>query len=860
MQRLKINGCETLPALQIADIVNQRLATNDTLVVTAPPGAGKSTLLPLTLLNAMCPAQEGNTNQNLPDDKVQVLPEGKILLLEPRRLAARQIAERMASMIGEPVGKTVGYRIRFDNKVSKETRIEVLTEGILTRMLIADPTLEGVSMVIFDEFHERSLHSDVALALTREAQQIIRPDLRIVLMSATIDAASLCQQLDAQWVESEGRMFPVEIRHAAIEPPMQSTREIAQSVTHQILEAHRNHEGDILAFLPGEAEIRLCQEMLQDFFPNGQSQTHICPLYGMLSQQEQRHALIPSADGHRKIVLATPIAETSLTIEGIRIVVDSGRYRKMVFDPQSGLSHLQTCMISLDMANQRSGRAGRLAEGICYRMWTLATEHRMNEMRAPEITEADLSAMMLDVAAWGESRVENLLWLTPPPTAHVAQASRLLQLLQAIDAEQRITPHGRKLAAIPCHPRIAQMLLSADNSSLKALGADIAALLEERDPMASGSSREWSADINIRIEELRRYRTQKHPTHGWDRILKIANQYLMMLRIQAATDTPDPYDTGRLIAAAFPERVANIQNPGTALFRMASGEQAALETTDHLAASDWIAIANVNTQNGKNGRIFLASPLHAEELKDLIREKENVAWDSRRGCIVAQRESRIGCLTLASKPIQDAKREEIIQVICEAARKEGVSMFDFNDHVQNLQRRVAVVSEWHPELHLPDLGTDSVLQKANDWLPFYIGKANTVTELKKIDLMQALWGLLDYEQQQKVDLLAPTHIQVPSGSRIRIEYRQGAELPILRVRLQECFGLTHTPRVDEGRRPVLMELLSPGFKPVQLTQDLHSFWQDTYFEVRKELRRRYPKHAWPDNPLEAEAIRGVKRQ
>lgn len=875
----QIRGCDTLPAIQIADTVNERITTHDSVVVTAAPGAGKSTLLPLTILQGLSAAGS----------------EGKILMLEPRRLAARQIAERMAWMLGEHVGKTVGYRVRFESKVSAQTRIEVLTEGILTRMLVDDPTLEGVSVVIFDEFHERSLTSDVALALTREARQIIRPDLRVVIMSATIDATNICQALGAELVESEGRMFPVDIHHATIEPPMQTVQEVAEAVAHQVREALHKHDGDILAFLPGEAEIRRCQELLQplasapdnpplaattpdrslaaivpDGSPSGSTTptspciTRICPLYGMLPPQEQRLAIAPSQPGERKIVLATPIAETSLTIEGVRVVIDSGLCRTMVFDAQTGLSHLKTVRISLDMARQRSGRAGRVAAGTCYRLWTLATEHRMAESRTPEILDADLAPMLLDIAAWGEGEAAQLPWLTPPPQAHLAQASRLLQLLGAIDPQQRITPHGRKLAALPCHPRMAQMLVMAETSKSKThhnaadlqnLAADIAALLEEKDPMANDPTA--GTDLNRRLDVLRSMRQSKHYSRGWERIARIAEQYGRMAASKA--QSLDTFATGRLLAAAFPERVARIVNEGQCMYRLASGEQALIDSTDELSAHEWLAVASVSTQGGKVGRIFLASPLDPSDLSDLFRTKENVSWDSRNGQIVAQRELRIGCLLIESKPLHDAQRDEINRVICEAAHKEGTSMLDFNDAVQNLQRRVAAVSEWHPELNLPDLSTDAVLAHTEDWLPFYLGKATTTTELKKIDLTTALWGLLDYEQQQQVERLAPTHIQVPTGSRIRVEYRQGAELPILRVRLQECFGLTDTPRVDNGHRPVLMELLSPGFKPVQLTQDLRSFWQGTYFEVRKELRRRYPKHSWPDNPLEAEAVRGVKR-
>lgn len=821
-----------LPVRKIAEQVNETLRHSTSLVVTAPPGAGKSTLLPLTIL-------EG-------------LPEGsRILMLEPRRLAARQIAERMSALLHEPVGQTVGYRIRFESKISARTRIEVLTEGILTRMLIDDPMLEDVSVVIFDEFHERSLTSDVALALTREAQQVIRPDLRIVLMSATIDASSLCQQLQAPLIESEGRMFPIETRYAPI--VYDGFSSLCEEVVHVIRKAHHEDEGDLLVFLPGEAEIRQCAQLLEGTLGS----TRICPLYGMLSPKEQQTSIAPSGPGERKVVLATPIAETSLTIEGVRVVIDSGLYRKMVFDSQSGLSHLETMQISMDMANQRRGRAGRVAAGVCYRLWSLATEHRMEENRQPELLEADLAPMLLDVAAWGESHAERLPWLTPPPPAHLAQGAHLLRMLEAIDDHGCITRHGRKLAALPCHPRIGQMLISAESPTHKAWAADIAALLEERTT---------ETNINDRIVTLRELRGRGRSNRSFDRILRTAEQYRHMMHVEEDNTILPETDTGRLLAAAYPERIAHALPEGCGRYRLSNGDTVQVEHTDPLSAHDWLVAAHLNGQH-----IFLASPVSVSDLRAYCHKQINVSWDNKNGQLISRQEQRLGRLLVDSRPLSSNGKEGIEQAelrqlqldaLCLAAHKEGQSMFDFNDAVGNLQRRIAVVASWHPELSLPEFSTDSILLHTEDWLPPFLegNKIPTsVNELKKIDLTTALWSMLDYSQQQAIERLAPNHITVPTGSRIRIEYRQGAELPIVRVRLQECFGLTDTPRVDAGRRPILMELLSPGFKPVQLTQDLHSFWEGTYFEVRKELRRRYPKHAWPDNPLTADPTRGVKR-
>ena len=816
---------------EVAGTVNRALSERGGAVVTAPPGAGKSTLLPLTILDA--------------------LPEGKIVLLEPRRVAARQIAERMAWMLDEPVGRTVGYRMRFERKVSAGTRIEVVTEGVLVRQLVDDPGLEGVSVVIFDEFHERSLTTDVALALVREARAVLREDLKLVLMSATIDAAGLCAELDLPLVESKGKSFPVEVISSAEEARPDN---VAELVARTVREAHKAHEGDVLAFLPGEADIRRCADLLGDSL----GMTRIYPLFGLLSGADQRRAIAPSAPGERKVVLATPIAETSLTIEGVRVVVDSGLCRKPVFDPQRGLSTLETVRISRDMAVQRTGRAGRVAPGTCYRLWGAGTDRRMADIRVPEILEADLAPTVLDIAAWGESRPESLPWLTPPPAYALAQARRLLVSLGAVDENGAITAHGRALASLPCHPRVAEMLLKAETPALKALAADIAALLEEKDPLAQETS---EVGMDLRIKALRDARRTRKEGR-WNRIVKIAEQYRQLVRVERDDSAVDPYEVGLLLAAAYPERIAKAWKDGHGRYQLAGGDLAALEPGDAWAASEWLAVGTLHAASAGTGigRIFLAAPLSEADLKAYMKPRDMVGWDSRQGSVVARREFRIGQILAASQPLSDVPRDEVVRIVCEAARKEGTTMLDFSDEVQNLQRRVAAVAAWHPELELPDLSTESVLERAPEWLPAYVGKASSVAELRKIDLCGALWSLLSWPQQQAVERLAPSHIVVPTGSRIRVEYRQGADAPIVRVRLQECFGLTDTPRVDDGRRPVLLELLSPGYKPVQLTADLRSFWEGAYFEVRKELRRRYPKHAWPDDPLAADPVRGVRKK
>lgn len=706
-------------------------------------------------------------------------------MLEPRRIAARAVAERMAWLLDEEVGQTVGYRIRRESKVTAATRIEVLTEGILTRMLIDDPTLDGVDLIIFDEFHERSLYSDEALALTREVQNILRPDLKILIMSATIDAEQICRSLNAPLMDCPGRLYDVTVIREE-----EATREnCAQAVAHVARRALREQEGDILAFLPGQRDIEQAMELLANI-----SAAQVMPLYGGLSSADQKRAIAGSRAGERRIVLATSIAETSLTIEGVRVVIDSGWHRKPVFDPRTGMSRLETVRISRDMATQRMGRAGRVNTGTCYQLWSLATDHAMQENRTPELLEADLSPLLLDTKSFGADGLgENLPWLTTPPHGKLLQAQDLLTNLGALDENGQMTDTGRKMAKEGAHPRIARMLAEADSADQRRLAEKIAEAIEDR------------------------------------------------------TYMPATCEAGMLVARAYPERIGRYLGNGK--YRLASGDEVLMDSSCPLLGREWIAVA---TLNGKH--IGLAAPLEQQDIP--TRQRDTITW--RDEGLIAQREKRAGVHIVESKPIHNLPRETITSHICDAVSKAGRQLLNWSEAMEQLQHRVALVAQWHPELGLPDMSEEAILSATHDWLPFALGRATTTAELKKIPLEEATLCLLTYDQQQALARYAPTHVTVPTGSKIRIDYRAEASAPVLSVRLQECFGMTDTPRINEGKQLLLMELLSPGYKPVQLTQDLASFWMHTYFEVRKELKRRYPKHYWPDDPMEAEAVRGVK--
>jgi len=817
-----------LPVTEIIHEVRDKLNQHNTLIIQAPPGAGKSTILPLALLH---------------EPWVQTK---KIIVLEPRRLATRSIAMRMAQLLNEEVGQTVGYRIRFDNRISDKTKIEVVTEGILTRMLQTDNALEDVALVIFDEFHERSIHADVAMALCRETQQVLRPDLRMMVMSATLNMPQLASLLKAPVATSEGKQFAVEVKYVG----EADERLLPETCARVVIDATRNHEGDVLVFLPGEGEIRKTAEILK----NGLNQFAIHPLYGILPQHEQYAAIMPNKNGKRKIVLATSIAETSLTIEGIKVVVDTGFARMQRFDPKSGLSRLETVQISKDSADQRAGRAGRLSAGTCYRMWTKATHDRMAAHRIPEIMEADLASLVLDMAQWGIVNLEQLSWLNNPPKAHVAQASEVLHALGALE-NGRITAHGKLVHQLACHPRIAHMLLLAQEDHTIQLATDVAAVLEERDPL----TRDAGIDINLRVEALRRARKNNALNKAFARIEKVAESYRKLLRVEPSNAPIDPFETGLLIAHAYPERIACARPGNNAQFQLSNGKYAAAGHKDDLAHEPWLAVAHMDTRDGL-GKIFLAAPLNPTDLRSLVKEKEVITWDTRKGGLIATKDLRIGSIVLQSKPMPMPDPKHLAAAISDAIKSEGENLLSFNNDMKQLQNRILSLRKWHNSHHWPDVSTHTLLLQNKDWIGPYLTQVKKPDDLKKLDLSQALFNSLPYQMQLDLNQLAPQKIEVPSGSHIAIEYFANGETPVLAVRLQEVFGLSDTPIINAGKTSVVMHLLSPAFKPVQVTSDLRSFWNNTYHQVKKELKRRYPKHAWPDEPWTATPVaKGRKR-
>jgi ATP-dependent helicase HrpB len=822
---------EGLPIFEVIPAVKQNLEKSNTLILEAPPGAGKSTVLPLHLLKELW------------------LGDKKIIMLEPRRLAAKSVATRMAAILNESVGMTVGYRVRFDTKVSKATRLEVVTEGILTRIIQHDNTLDEYGLVIFDEFHERSVHSDLSLALSREIQQLLREDLRVLIMSATIEGDALALLLgNPPLVRSKGRQYPVEL----IYNKPDDSKSLAFNVTGIIQKAFREQDGDILVFLPGSADILKVNELLSEKALNAS----VFPLYGDLPYAQQQEAITP-LQGRRKIVLSTSIAETSLTIEGIKVVIDSGFSRVSRFNPRTGLSRLETVQVTKDSADQRAGRAGRLGPGVCYRMWSEGAHMHLVPYRTPEICEADLTPLMLDLANWGVKEFRSLSWLSLPPESNISLARDLLSKIDAVK-EGTITNAGKQLLDFPAHPRVGHLLLEGRNAGLGSLAADLAAILDERDFLP----RDRGVNIADRVDILRKYRNKEYVTgekNVLERVAKVSGEWARILGVKMENSVFSPYDAGKLLSLAYPERVARKQSGSQNRYRLENGRAVILPETDDLSREEFLAVAQMDAGMSE-GKVFLAAPLLAEDIDHLATEKELVEWDFRKGLLVSVKERRVGAIVLESKPFNSASDELRLAALCNALRKEGLKIFSPDETVSRWIARVESLRKWRTDEKWPDLSESSLLQTAEEWLFPYVNQFKKKEDFQKADLKNILLGIVPWDLAGRIDDLAPEKIKVPSGSLINVEYNTEGNLPVVSVRLQEMFGLLETPAVNEGKVKVLLHLLSPGYKPVQVTQDLRSFWQNTYPEVRKELRVRYSKHSWPEDPWTAEAVRGVKRR
>ncbi|AZH29202.1 ATP-dependent helicase HrpB [Paenibacillus sp. M-152] len=834
-----------LPITQVIPELKHALLSHSAAVLIAQPGAGKTTVTPLELLHEPW------------------LAEQKIIMLEPRRLAARAAAAQMARALGESTGKTVGYRVRMDTKVGPSTRIEVVTEGVLTRMLQHDQALEGVGLIIFDEFHERSLHADLGLALALQSQALLRPDLKILIMSATLEAEPVCRLLgDAPLLECPGTVFPVETLHMS-KPSSTSLESFTAETVEKALYAH---EGDLLVFLPGAREIhRTERELMSRNLP---ASVKIIPLYGSMKLEQQDEALRPSAPDSRKVVLATSIAESSLTIAGITVVIDSGLSRESVFSARTGMSRLTTVKVSKASADQRRGRAGRLQPGVCYRLWSAQEHAALPDASRPEIAAADLASLALELATWGVREPAELAWLDAPPEAAYRQATGLLRQLGCLEAAADgtaggITAHGREVSALGTHPRLGHMLLRAAALGLAPTASRLAALLQERDPFRAHRG----TDLLPRLDALREA-AHARSTHSLlgaaddtviRRIVQESRQLLATLPDAAATqDEPDGSAAcGLLLAFAYPDRIA--QGRGDGRFLLSGGRGARLRQVEWMSRSPYLVAAEVDDE-GADGAIQLAAPIELQELiqhcSDLLLEQANVYWDSSASAVRARKVIRLGSLILKETSYERPPAEEIAAALMQGVRERGLKLLTWSRPTLQLQARLIFMHFSAPE-EWPDSSESALLDSLESWLlPFALGAKN-LADLQRLDSSELLLGRLNWEQRQQLEQEAPTHIRVPSGSRIPVDYSQ-PEAPSLAVRLQELFGMKDTPRIGRGRVPIVLHLLSPAQRPVQVTSDLSSFWSETYFEVKKDLKGRYPKHYWPDDPLEAVATNRAK--
>ena len=864
----------SFPIQALLPQIRTSLAAHPRLVLEAPPGAGKTTQVPLSLLDEAW------------------LGGRKIVMLEPRRVAARAAAGFMAGQLGEAVGETVGYRIRFENKVSARTRIEVVTEGILTRMLQDDPMLEGVGALLFDEFHERHLAGDLGLALALDVQEQLREELRIVVMSATLDGEKLARFLDAPRLSSEGRSYPVTVAHF----PGRRDESLESQTRRAVEESLEKHPGDVLVFLPGQREIARVEAALSPSptgrgvgarvrrssdgsdmadsvapqpleaasipgaarhpLPVGEGkEVVVLPLHGELSIEQQSQALQPDPQGRRRVVLATNVAESSVTLPGVRVVIDSGLAREPRYDPNSGFARLETVNISQASADQRTGRAGRVAEGWAYRLWPQS--QRLEPQRRPEIAQVELASLALELAAWGS---DALRFVDVPPPGALSAARDLLRRLGALGDSDSITGLGKRMLTLGTHPRLAAMLLSAQGDEDRALACDLAALVEARDPLRNGGdalAARWRALAAFRQG---RVAGDAHRS-GLAAIDAAAKQWRRRLRTDVAPARQiEAHHLGDLLAHAFPDRIAHQHPQDPRRYQLANGRMARVFDDSAIYGEPWIVASELRYE-AKDALILRAVPVDEARLRRDFPQRfisaDTVRWDADRRALQAQRESRFDQIVLETKPAGRVDQQHAAAALTEAVRELGLDSLPWSDPLRQWRERVLSLRQWMPELELPDLSEQALIDSLAVWLkPAFVGKTR-LDALGEEELADALKSGFDWNLRQQVDRLAPVRIAVPSGMERKIEYAQG-DSPVLAVKLQELFGLADTPRVADGRIPVTLHLLSPGGKPLQVTQDLRGFWERTYPEVKKEMKGRYPRHPWPDDPWTAAATHRAK--
>jgi len=798
------------------------LAAKPNAVLVAPPGAGKTTRVPLALLDAPWRG------------------DGRIVMLEPRRLAARASAARMAKTLGEEVGDTVGYRVRMDAKVSKRTRIEVVTEGVFGRMILDDPELSGIAAVLFDEFHERSLDGDLGLALSLDAQAALRPDLRIVVMSATLDGARVSTLLgDAGLVTSEGRAFPVETRHLPRRPDGRLEADVASAV----VQAMAADPGSVLVFLPGQAEIRRAAEALASRVA---PDVDIAPLYGALTPAEQDRAIRPAGPGRRKVVLATSIAETSLTIEGVRIVVDAGLSRVPRYEPDTGLTRLETVRVSRASADQRRGRAGRTEPGVCWRLWAEPQTAALAPYDRPEILEADLASLVLDLAEWGVTSPDGLAFLDPPPKPAWDEAVALLGDLDALDGDGRLTPEGRALRRLALHPRLAHMVVRAAEGGAGRLAAEIAAIVSERGLGGTG------VDLEERVRRLRADRAPRA-----EEAKRLAARWADVAGKGARAGQGDTAfdrglsDCGRILALAYPDRLAQARGaPGA--FRLANGRGGKLEAHEALAREPFLAVAELQGQ-AREARILLAAPITLADVEaDFaahVVEADEVRFDEAANRVKARRTRRLHALVLSEKPIEKPDQTAVSRALMQAVRAKGLASLPWGKAAERLRHRVEYCRRAGVD-GLPDFSEEALLAALEDWLAPHVLGRTAPADIRESDVFDGLDALVDWEAKRRLEAQAPTHFSAPTGSNVPIDY-EVENGPAISIRVQELFGLDRHPAICDGRVSLLVELLSPAHRPIQLTRDLPGFWRGSWRDVKVEMKGRYPRHPWPDDPTVA---------